>query len=180
MNLIMATGKMLAWTLEHRNLEELWSDDSLPSTQQPLTERVAFIADVAEKLSVLHKIGLVHGDLKPSNIFVHNGDGKARLGGLAHALIKLDATAQHDDETVIQLPSLQEVDWRRRRPSSDFHRAPELGQATSVDEKTDIYALGVVLYRMAVGNITAPFSANWQETVPVSYTHLTLPTIYSV
>ena len=154
----------LAWPLALRSVKWRAANEYYFSTFSE-TERQKHFAQAAEKLSFLHDGGIIHGDLKPSNILLEQTDTHMRvfLGGFAHAVVEQSGDAEHGDVPV--LPSLQEVDWRRRRASSDFHRAPELRTRQRVTEASDIYAFGVLLFRHAVEDFEAPFTVNWQAEV---------------
>ena len=90
--------------------------------------------DVAAGLAAAHAAGVIHRDLKPSNILIA-ADGHASVGdfGIAHL------------EAVTQLTRTGEVLGTPR------YIAPEQVSG-GVDARADVYALGVVLYEMAVGH----------------------------
>ena len=110
----------------------------------PLKERVHLLATVARAVHHLHERGIVHRDLKPENILVTETHGQP-----VPKLIDLGfATLQHTDErdptthTVVGTPA---------------YMAPELfaGQPATPDPRSDVFALGVVLYELVCG--TSPF-----------------------
>jgi len=119
-----------------------------PSLQQLLLERgrlseeeaMRIGCDVAAGLAAAHAAGIVHRDLKPANILI-TAEGRAKVGdfGIAHL------------EAMTQLTRTGEVLGTPR------YIAPEQ-VAGRVDARADLYALGVVLYEMAVGR--APFEGD--------------------
>jgi len=90
--------------------------------------------DVALGLAHAHGRGVVHRDLKPSNVFLCE-DGSVRLldFGLAHAFGR-----------------------RRLDGGTPDFMAPEQWRGAPEDERTDVFALGVLLYRMLAGELPFP------------------------
>lgn len=102
---------------------------------------------VADALVAAHGAGIVHRDVKPSNIYLHREEGRAE-------------TVKLFDFGVAQLTNGQESGTAVRRLAgllSPPYMSPEQAAAKRVDARTDIYSLGVVLYEMLRG--TPPFRA---------------------
>ncbi len=91
--------------------------------------------DICRAVSVLHEQGIIHRDLKPGNIMV-TGDGQVKL--LDFGLAK-DLT-----ETSLTLTGSQIV-------GSPLYLSPEQVSGVGVDQRCDIYQLGLILYRMLTG-----------------------------
>lgn len=101
----------------------------------PLAEVLRIGRQAAHGLAAAHARGLVHCDVKPSNLWLEGADGRARLldFGLARALG--DAG---DTESVSGTP---------------YFMAPEQARGDEVDGRADLFSLGCVLYRMATGEL---------------------------
>ncbi|MFQ5664738.1 MAG: protein kinase [Terriglobia bacterium] len=121
---------------------------------QPLpTEEVAkFGMQIAEALEAAHAKGIVHRDLKPANVFVtQRGQAKVLDFGLAKLLHPADEADLTESLTRTGVA-----------PGTLPYMAPEQLRGGRVDERADLYALGVLLYEMATGR--RPF----EEKVPTA------------
>ncbi|MCK7594404.1 serine/threonine-protein kinase [Pseudomarimonas salicorniae] len=105
----------------------------------PVEESVRIAIEVAEGLAVAHRQGVVHRDLKPSNLLLDQ-DGHARIAdfGIARSLRSSGLTRAGQ---VIGTPD---------------YLSPEQSRGYPVDARSDLFALGVVLFEMLTGQL--PFA----------------------
>ena len=121
----------------------------------PYFEAVGFVLQACEALAEAHASGVIHRDLKPANLFLESrGDGSRRIKvldfGVSKSLIDA-ATPGHG--VLTQTSSLV---------GSPLYMSPEqLDSARDVDARTDVWALGVVLYELIAGR--TPFHG---ESIP--------------
>ncbi len=101
-----------------------------------LRRALRFGMDIAKGMSVAHGVGIVHRDLKPANVLI-NDDGLLKIVDFGVA------AAQHQGDT--QLTKTGYV------IGSPKYMAPEQILGKKVDERADIYSLGVLLYEMLTG-----------------------------
>lgn len=107
---------------------------------------------VASALSLAHKNNIVHRDVKPHNIMMTK-DGTAKLADFGIAKAVSDSTLVSETSKVI---------------GSVHYFSPEQARGAYVDERSDIYSLGIVLYEMLTGQV--PFDGD--NPVQVALMHI--------
>lgn len=104
-------------------------------------EALAIVPQICEALQYAHDAGVVHRDIKPENIMI---DSRGQVKVADFGLAKL---VQHSPGDVSLTMSQQVMGtWRYMAPE-------QIEKPDSVDHRTDIYALGVVLYELLTGNL---------------------------
>jgi serine/threonine protein kinase len=129
----------------------------------PYERVVRMIGDVANALDYAHKQGVVHRDIKPTNILIDN-NGEALLTdfGIAKLMTSTEATQLTGAGNVLGTPA---------------YMSPEQAKGGRIDGRTDVYALGVVLYELLTGQ--QPYQAETPVAVVLKHVSepLTLPRI---
>ncbi|MHB8463324.1 MAG: Stk1 family PASTA domain-containing Ser/Thr kinase [Acidimicrobiales bacterium] len=119
-----------------------------------LADRAASIgADAAAALGFAHRNGVIHRDVKPGNILI-TGDDHVKVTdfGIAQA-------ANTDDDHLTKTGAVM---------GTATYFSPEQAQGLPVDQRSDVYSLGVVLYEMVTGS--PPFTAD--SPVATAYKHV--------
>ena len=110
-----------------------------------LSELKPIIKSVCAGLDAVHQHGVLHGDLKPANIFLPRNDGDQYI---AAKLVDFGTSKVHGLERLTRTGEIT---------GTPIYMAPELLTGNeSIDERIDIYALGVLLYEALCGEI--PFT----------------------
>ncbi len=121
-------------------------------------EAVAYAIEIGRGLAAAHARRLVHRDVKPQNVLI-DGEGRAKVTdfGIARSL-----EAHGDTGTGKVLGTTDYV-------------SPEQALGEEVDERSDVYSLGVVLYEMLTGEV--PFTAPNQVGVAMKHVHNPMPDV---
>jgi serine/threonine protein kinase len=133
--------------LEGSDLAELLSNTG----PQPIGSAVEFIAQACDALEEAHRAGIVHRDVKPSNLFLTTRpNGTPCIKVLDFGISKVERLGS----STAKLYSTQP----RSLLGSPFYMAPEqMRAARDVDARADIWALGATLYELLTGRL--PFEA---------------------
>jgi TolB-like protein/tRNA A-37 threonylcarbamoyl transferase component Bud32 len=116
----------------------------------PVAESVSIIRDVCRALAYAHQHGVVHRDIKPDNVLLSGGSAVVADFGVAKAVSASADVAQ---------TGLTSVGVAMGTPA---YMAPEQAAASpKVDQRADLYALGVMAYEMLTGQ--APFAGRTPE-----------------
>ena len=141
--------------LHGRDLGQLLDSGALA-----LHHAVDFVLQASEALAEAHALGIVHRDLKPSNLWLsQRPDGTPFVKVLDFGISKLSAEVEND-------PKLTET---QSVFGSPMYMSPEqIRSAKRVDPRTDVWALGVVLYELLTGRL--PFDADTAASALASIT----------
>ena len=132
--------------------------DRLDRGALPVEEAIEIARQTGEALQAAHDAGIVHRDLKPENIFITQKNGRNFVKVLDFGISKIK-NPEHGD------PKLTATDQIVGTP---LYISPELARGLAVvDHRTDVYALGVILYEMLTG--TPPFTG--QNHFQLLYKH---------
>jgi len=150
------------------NLPE-WLEARGGASAVPLETRVELVAQSAEALGAAHAVGVLHKDIKPSNILIASdiqGNPSVRLAdfGIGHLL----------DKRVLEQRGITATGFTESfvpsEPSSPtgtyLYMAPELFAGQPATTFSDVHALGVVLYQLVLGDLRRPLAVGWERNVP--------------
>ncbi|WP_223776843.1 serine/threonine-protein kinase [Streptomyces sp. 135] len=137
--------------VQGRSLDQILRE----SVRVPVADALRWAADVCRALDVAHTAGIVHRDIKPGNVMVAR-DGTAKVVDFGIATFVERAAGDSRLTRTGQLPF-----------GSVPYLAPERFRQEAGDGRTDLYALGCVLYELLVGR--PPFTGT---AVGVMYNHV--------
>lgn len=119
-------------------------------------EALRIVKDIARALDFAGSKGIVHRDVKPENIMVHQTDNR---------VILMDFGIAHGDDVTHGMTQTGKA------IGTPHYMSPEQTKGLKVDHRSDIYSLGIVLYQLLAGRL--PFEAD--SAVAVGIKHLTAP-----
>src|SRR5215216_2584861 len=124
----------------------------------PINEIDRIFTQLTDALSYAHGRGVVHRDLKPANALI---DAQGNLFLTDFGIAKLLESAS---------PRLTQTDAIMGTPA---YISPEQAQANKVDQRSDIYSLGIILYEMVTGSV--PFVADTPLAIILKHVSDPLP-----
>ena len=123
--------------------------DKIKSGPIPPNEAINIAIQIAEGLEAAHKKGIVHRDIKSQNIMITN-DGKVKVMDFGLAKMKGDLQITKIGTTV----------------GTVAYMSPEQAKGENIDNRTDIWSLGVVLYESITGEL--PFKGDYDQAIVYS------------
>jgi eukaryotic-like serine/threonine-protein kinase len=131
--------------VEGQSLREILRQGPLP-----VARALGIGRQIAAALRAAHAAGIVHRDLKPDNVMLMQSDGTDRVKVLDFGIAKLASPdAAPDSQGITRVGVIM---------GTAEYMSPEQAVGQNVDERTDLYALGVVLYEMIAGHV--PFQGD--------------------
>jgi eukaryotic-like serine/threonine-protein kinase len=140
--------------VEGENLKELLQRTG----PLPIRDALLLALQMARALSFAHGRGLVHRDVKPQNVLL-NADGQAKMTDFGIAR-EVDVQGVTITGTVL---------------GTSEYIAPEQARGQQVDQQTDVYSLGVVLYELLTGSV--PYEGENFVTVALRHVNEPVPSV---
>jgi serine/threonine protein kinase len=138
--------------VEGKSLKEILNERGKLSTDQALAVGI----QIGKALEHAHKNNIVHRDIKPHNVLVTN-DGVVKVTDFGIAKSSDSVTITNSSKVL----------------GSAHYFSPEQAKGNVVDNRTDIYSLGIVLYELVTGRV--PFDA--ESPVSVALKHIQEPVV---
>ena len=125
----------------------------------PASMAITYLRQMTEAIQVLHQVGILHRDLKPANVMVREDDSIALIDfGLAK-----------QTQVDIELTLTGEIF------GTPYYMSPEQGHGDTVDERSDLYSVGVMFFEMLMGK--KPYVAATPLAVIYKHSHADIPNL---
>ncbi|HEU4814308.1 MAG TPA: winged helix-turn-helix domain-containing protein [Xanthomonadaceae bacterium] len=150
-----------------------WAESRGGLANVPRAERLHLAILLCEAVAALHEVGIIHRDLKPENIFLVPGPARDTESGGAWRVVLGDLGAS-DAAASAQLAALgitmSILDTAAESASphqygSMLYIAPEVIAGEVPTQRSDVFALGVLVYQLAVGDLRRSLAPGWERDV---------------
>ncbi|HRC87134.1 MAG TPA: protein kinase, partial [Thermoanaerobaculia bacterium] len=133
-----------------------------------LALRLELMAQVATALAAAHSVGVLHKDVKPANVLIAGGEGgevRAQLADFGIATVTDLGLLAAAGITALGLTETAASGSQTSPGGTRLYQAPELLEGKVPTLKADIFALGVLLYQMVVGDFSRALGSGWGRDI---------------
>jgi DNA-binding winged helix-turn-helix (wHTH) protein/serine/threonine protein kinase/tetratricopeptide (TPR) repeat protein len=149
------------------NLAE-WSDSQGGAGCVPIDLRLKLLADVARAVAAAHGLDLLHKDLKPGNILMASSPGatpQIKVADFGSASLLGPERLGALGITNMGF-TLGGAGGENALTGTLMYVAPEVLAGQAPTAASDVYALGVLLYQLAIGDFRRPLAPGWEADIP--------------
>ncbi len=141
--------------------------------RMPIADVAVLTTQIAKALRVAHEAGIVHRDLKPSNIFMAREGGDEIVKLLDFGIARETRTQLVKDPGRAPRELVEERTGSGVVLGSPHHMSPEQAHGEKVDHRSDLWSLGVVLFRALTGR--RPFEGEAMTVVMLAVVSRPIP-----
>jgi serine/threonine-protein kinase len=144
-----------------------WAQAQGGIDQVPLSTRLDIVARTAEAAAAAHSVGVLHKDIKPSNVLIYLDEEKQPRPRLADFGIGRLTNKQELQDIGLKIASTESalIDEGDTQSGTAMYAPPETLIGRPFTIHGDVYALGVMLYQMVVGDLERPLGQGWERDV---------------
>jgi serine/threonine protein kinase len=154
-------GNLRAWGEQEGRLQSL-----------PLDERLRLFTEIGAAVGAAHSIGIIHKDLKPTNIFMRQSPEGRWHPMLADFGIGALADRSQLEQRGITVAGFTHslIESGSGRSGTRMYQPPEANLARPATVQGDVYALGILLYQMIIGDFDQPLGHGWERRLELART----------
>jgi serine/threonine protein kinase/DNA-binding winged helix-turn-helix (wHTH) protein len=148
-----------------QNLIE-WAASQTGLAGEALESRVRIAAEISRAVADAHAAGVIHADLKPSNILIlpgQNGEWHVKVCDFGSALLL--EPGQLSRMGITNLGYTRTAEAAPSMTGTVPYLAPEVLSGQPPTAASDVYALGVILYQIVAGELRRPLSPGWEAQI---------------
>lgn len=149
-------GNLVQWAAEKGGIDKV-----------PLERRLSIVAQVAHALAAAHSIGILHKDVKPSNVLMDresDGEEHPRLTDFGIGAL-VDQSRLHQLGITAGGFTASDLGNVSSGGGTQVYTPPEVLSGKPHTVQGDIYALGILLYQVAVGDLSRPLADGWRDEI---------------
>ncbi|MCP3962228.1 MAG: tetratricopeptide repeat protein [bacterium] len=143
---------------------QAWAESRGGLAAMPMVTRLELVAQVADALAAAHSVGILHKDVKPANVLItvgHDGEPRARLTDFGVGLLADESLLPAVGVTLSGIT--QDDDYSSA--GTQLYQAPEILEGKLPTVQADLYALGVLLFQMVVGDFRRAVAGGWHREI---------------
>lgn len=151
------------------NLVE-WAEAQGGLLAVPIARRLRLLVDIATAVADAHELGILHKDLKPTNILVStDADGRPHVKVADFGSASLSDPSRLDSLGITSLGFTQPLPEGAGVAGTALYLAPEVLAGQSPTTSSDVYALGLLLYQLVAGDFRKPLAPGWEADVAAPF-----------
>ncbi len=133
----------------------------------PLSTRLDLLARTADAVAAAHSVGVLHKDVKPSNVLVYTADGepRPRLADFGIGILTDRRRLAEHDITASGFTLSRLTAGESSGSGTRLYSPPESALGVPFTTQGDVYALGVMLYQLVIGDLRRPLGVGWERDV---------------
>lgn len=133
----------------------------------PLEQRLQLTAGVAQAVAAAHSLGIIHKDLKPSNVLIEEVQGQPRPKLVDFGIGVLTDRTLLDEHQITETGFTESLllGNESSRTGTRLYQPPEADLNRPATTSGDIYALGVMLYQLVTADLARPLGTGWEEDI---------------
>jgi len=145
-----------------------WAEKQGGLSKIPLDLRIDMVARTADAVGAAHSSFVLHKDIKPSNILIYmseDGVPRPRLADFGIGVVTDSSELAKRNITVTGMTEGWLEGNESSRTGTRMYAPPEILSGRDFTVRGDIYALGVFLYQMVVGDFSKPLATGWEADI---------------
>lgn len=146
------------------NLHE-WTEKRGGVGKLPFNQRLDLFEKVAEAVSAAHSIGVLHKDIKPANILIQENPDGSVFPRLSDFGIGILTEKERLSTYNLTASGFTQMTQQESSSGTPMYSPPESTVNKTFTMQGDVYALGVLMYQMTIGDFSKPLATGWEREV---------------